>query len=103
MQEGLGWGKSLPIPSFQEMVRNDPHSVPERYVQEGKARPSIDELSPLSSEVPVIHFSLLAKGDEDERRKLDFACMNWGFFQVTNHGIEEEVLHKIKSAEAGFF
>ncbi|WRX12459.1 Non-hem dioxygenase N-terminal domain - like 3 [Theobroma cacao] len=48
-------------------------------------------------------FSLLAKGDGDERRKLDLARKEWGFFQITNHGVADEVLHKMKSAVAAFF
>jgi hypothetical protein len=80
--EPLGWGKSLPVPSVQEMVRKDSQCVPERYIQEHKDRPVETEMCPTSSEIPVINFSLLVNGDEDERRKLDLACKEWGFFQV---------------------
>lgn len=34
LDEGLGWGKSLPVPSVQEMVRNDVECVPERFIQD---------------------------------------------------------------------
>lgn len=82
--EGLGWGKSLPVPSVQEIVRNDPQCVPERYIQQKKDRPLDSELyvPAASSEIPIISFSLLANGDEDELKKLDSACKDWGFFQV---------------------
>ncbi|KAJ0102249.1 hypothetical protein Patl1_06430 [Pistacia atlantica] len=81
-EEGLGWGKSLPVPSVQEIVRNDSQIVPEKYIQERKDRPTLDsEFSPNSSEIPVINFSLLENGDEDELGKLDIACKEWGFFQ----------------------
>ncbi|KAK6929373.1 LOW QUALITY PROTEIN: Isopenicillin N synthase-like, Fe(2+) 2OG dioxygenase domain [Dillenia turbinata] len=102
-EEGLGWGGSLPVPSVQEMVRKDPQSVPKRYIQSDKTRPLTLKVSSISEDIPVINFSRLVKGDEDERRKLDFACTNFGFFQVTDHGIEEEVLQNIKSAVAGFY
>lgn len=79
---GLGWGKSLQVPSVQEMVKNDNHSVPDRYIQEYKDRPLTDELSSTAHEIPVIDFCLLAKRDEDEQKKLNIACKEWGFFQV---------------------
>lgn len=81
--EGLGWGKSLPVPSVQEIVRNDPLRVPEKYIQEQKDRPLDSEFYfPALSEIPIINFSLLANGDEDELQRLDSACKEWGFFQV---------------------
>ena len=80
---GLGWGKSIPVPSVQEMVRNDQDSVPERYIQDYENRPHVNEHAPLTSyEIPVIDFTLLAKKDEDELKKFDLACKEWGFFQV---------------------
>ncbi|KAL9388766.1 hypothetical protein Peur_017371 [Populus x canadensis] len=101
--EVLGWGKSLPVPSVQEMVRKDSQCVPERYIQEHKDRPVETEICPTSSEIPVINFSLLVNGDEDERRKLDLACKEWGFFQITNHDVSEEVIKQMKAAVAAFF
>ncbi|KAK9186586.1 hypothetical protein WN944_017974 [Citrus x changshan-huyou] len=103
--EGLGWGKSLPVPSVQEIVRNDPQCVPERYIQQKKDRPLDSELyiPAASSEIPIISFSLLANGDEDELKKLDSACKDWGFFQLVNHGIAEKVLQDMKAAVAAFF
>ncbi|KAK9189444.1 hypothetical protein WN943_018041 [Citrus x changshan-huyou] len=80
--EELGWGKSLPVPSVQEIVRNDSLCVPERYIQERQNRPDYhSEVSYASSEIPVINMSLLANGDKDELRKFDIACKEWGFFQ----------------------
>lgn len=80
--EVLGWGSSMPVPSVQEIVRNDSRSVPERYIQTYEDRPIDSEAFQVSTEIPVIDFSFLANGDEGEQRKLDFACREWGFFQV---------------------
>ncbi|MBA0872030.1 hypothetical protein Goshw_005031, partial [Gossypium schwendimanii] len=98
-----GWGKSLPVPSIQEIVRSDFQSVPQRYIHENKDRPIISEDLADSLEIPVIDFSFLAKGDEDEVQKLHLACKDWGFFQVINHGVKEEILEKMKAAVAAFF
>ncbi|PPR93369.1 hypothetical protein GOBAR_AA27305 [Gossypium barbadense] len=80
--ENLGWVKSSPVPSVQEIVRSDSQSVPERYVHENnKDGPIVSQDSANSLQIPVIDFSFLAKGDEDEVHKLHLACKDWGFFQ----------------------
>lgn len=80
--EGLGWGSSLPVPSAQELAKNDSQCVPERYIQKLEDRPLHFETCQVSDEIPVINLTKLANGDEDERRNFDFACKEWGFFQV---------------------
>lgn len=51
--------------------------------------------------IPVIDIAELnASGT---RRLLDEACEGWGFFQITNHGIEESVIAGLQSAMAVFF
>ncbi|KAL4339358.1 hypothetical protein GQ457_08G010900 [Hibiscus cannabinus] len=99
------WGKSLPVPSVQELVRNDPRSLPQRYIQLHGDRPVVPDMAMASSssDIPIIDFALLAKGDEHETRNLDLACREWGFFQIINHGMPEEVLLKMKAAIAAFF
>ncbi|KAL9418516.1 hypothetical protein AB3S75_036471 [Citrus x aurantiifolia] len=62
-------------------LRNDPQSVPERYIQDQKDRPLDTEFYPASLKLPVMDF-LLASGDEDEQRKLHSACKESGFFQA---------------------
>ncbi|KAK8542232.1 hypothetical protein V6N12_014833 [Hibiscus sabdariffa] len=102
-EKASDWGKSLPVPSVQELVRNDPHSVPEKYIQHHQDRPVVPDMASSSFDIPIIDFALLAKGDEHETRKLDLACKDWGFFQIINHGVAEEVLLKMKAAIAAFF
>lgn len=75
------YGGSLPAPNVQEMVKNDPSSVPERYVRSPEDMPNCINTIP-SSEIPQIDFSLLLKRRDDELKKLDKACEEWGFFHV---------------------
>ncbi|KAK4277938.1 hypothetical protein QN277_015856 [Acacia crassicarpa] len=79
---GLGWVKSLPVPSVQEMANNDSRTIPHRYIRDHKDRPLLDDkLSPTNpSKIPIIDFSLLAKRDQHELNKLQFPCQDWGFF-----------------------
>lgn len=102
--EGVAvWGKYLQVENVQEMVKKDPSAIPEIYVREEKDKPSVGDDSPLTSEIPVIDFSALISGEECELRKLDKACQDWGFFQIINHGIQEEVLQKVNKGAADFF
>lgn len=49
--------------------------------------------------IPVIDFSKL-HGDENERAQtmalIAQCCQDWGFFQLVNHGISEELLERVK-------
>ncbi|KAK4385406.1 putative 2-oxoglutarate-dependent dioxygenase ANS [Sesamum angolense] len=103
-EEGLGNGISSPVKiSVQELVRSDAKNVPERYIRNPDNRPKSSEIRLVSDDdVPVIDFSLLARGDEDERKKLDVACQEWGFFQIINHGAEEAI-PKMKAAVIDFY
>ncbi|KAK1264770.1 Protein SRG1 [Acorus gramineus] len=85
------------------MVKSDPSNVPEKYIRSSEERPDDANISPLSSQIPVIDMSLLSIGNKDELNKLDFACKEWGFFQIINHGVTEELLQKTKEAANGFF
>ncbi|KAL5567561.1 hypothetical protein UlMin_024136 [Ulmus minor] len=104
VEEGLGWGNSLEVPSVQEIAKNVSEFVPEKYLQEQNDRPIVSVLSHDEiSELPVIDFSLLVNGDEDELNKLDYACKEWGFLQIINHGVAEDVIRNMKAATASFF
>uniref|UniRef100_A0A0D9W2V6 Uncharacterized protein n=1 Tax=Leersia perrieri TaxID=77586 RepID=A0A0D9W2V6_9ORYZ len=75
----------------------------ERYI-----RPDIDRDAVLvehSGEVPVIDLGKLLDGvtGEAEAAVLKFACEEWGFFQLANHGIPEEVIVNIKRDLHKFF
>ncbi|CAL1376102.1 unnamed protein product [Linum trigynum] len=95
-------GGSLPVPNVQQLASSS-NDVPIRYI-----RPEL-ELERVSSDdeyvqVPVIDMRKLAGDDDDgESAKLHSACRDWGFFQVINHGIAEEVILKMKADIQEFF
>ncbi|XP_031276817.1 protein SRG1-like [Pistacia vera] len=97
------YAPSIPVPNVQEMVRKEPAKIPDRYIRNDEDNPPITDMSHLSSEIPVINLSLLSTGETEELNKLDFACKEWGFFQVVNHRIAKEVLQNMKDATAEFF
>lgn len=83
-------GKSILVPSVQELVKNCATEIPERYVRFDQD-PSIilasaDEEDENSNDdklqVPIINLENLITEDEVELKKLHSACQEWGFFQV---------------------
>ncbi|KAG4921928.1 hypothetical protein AAZX31_18G168300 [Glycine max] len=102
MDEAPSFASSLPVPNVQEMVRNNPLQVPERYARSQEELEKVNHMPHLSSEVPVIDLALLSNGNKEELLKLDVACKEWGFFQIVNHGVQEH-LQKMKDASSEFF
>ena len=82
-EEAPTYAPSIPVPNVQELVRKDPFQVPQRYVKDLENRPKDTDMSHLSSLIPVIDLSLLLTGNDEELNKLDLACQQWGFFQVS--------------------
>ena len=54
-----------------------------------------------SIQIPVIDIAELEQ--PATLRALDEACREWGFFQVTHHGVEAAVLHRVQAAARDFF
>ncbi|KAL6336673.1 hypothetical protein AAG906_035987 [Vitis piasezkii] len=98
-EDALTYAGSLPVPNVQEMERSNPMQVPERYIRNQEDMPKTTDAIHLSCEIPVIDLSLLSNGHKEELKKLELACEEWGFFQVVNHGVAEEVLQGMKYKE----
>ncbi|XP_027351293.1 protein SRG1-like [Abrus precatorius] len=103
MEETPTFASSIPVPNVQEMVKNNPLQVPERYLRSQEEMEKVNNKPHLSSEVLVIDLALLSYGNKEEFLKLDIACKEWGFFQIVNHGIQKELLQKMKDTTAEFF
>ncbi|KAI4357406.1 hypothetical protein L6164_001355 [Bauhinia variegata] len=81
-EEGaVNFGKSIIVPSFQELIKQHLSQIPPRYLRSEQEGTSI-----FSHLVPVIDIHKLAHGHGDsadsELEKLHSACRDWGFFQV---------------------
>lgn len=57
-------------------------------------------------ELPLIDLSQLSLGDleqEECQRKIYEAATEWGFFQIVNHGVSEEILSMIRCKQVELF
>ncbi|KAM1655708.1 hypothetical protein ACFX1Q_008560 [Malus domestica] len=99
------YGGSLPVPSVQELVQKPILTIPPRYIQpyhqeiissdhHAHQIPSIDMQKLLSQESTI---------SESELARLHFACQEWGFFQLVNHGVSSSLLEKMKTETQEFF
>ncbi|KAJ6804432.1 S-norcoclaurine synthase 1-like [Iris pallida] len=96
-------GNSLPVPSVQALAStfDSTSDIPERYIRpEAEAEPVADADD--GFELPVIDLRL-AQRSQEECDRLGRACEEWGFFQLVNHGVAEELVDKMKADIAEFF
>lgn len=98
-------GKSVLVPSVQELAKGCLDTVPERYIQHNQDPPILgaddDEFNDL--QVPIINMETLVIGDDLELEKLHSACKEWGFFQLINHGVDTSLVEKFKLETQEFF
>ncbi|MED6106465.1 hypothetical protein PIB30_005099 [Stylosanthes scabra] len=96
------------IDDVQELRKNRPKTIPERFVRDMNERPTpAMALSLPSSDIPVIDFSNLTKGNTEQVQteilKLADACENWGFFQVLNHEVDLTLMEIMEKSSRDFF
>lgn len=77
-------GRSLVVPCVQDIVKENPTTVPKRYVRDDQEPPIITDACSGLPQVPVIDLGRLVSEDlaKPELEKLHHACKDWGFFQV---------------------
>ncbi|CAL4922734.1 unnamed protein product [Urochloa decumbens] len=101
---------SLPVANVQELAeacnsRVDDHQIPERYLSKDPSAEEVVAGDDSTRAIPVIDLDKLldAQSSEEECAKLASACHHWGFFQLINHGVPDEVIGNLMSDVAGFF
>ncbi|KAK4361270.1 hypothetical protein RND71_020222 [Anisodus tanguticus] len=102
--EVVKFGKSLLIPSVQELAKEHLTNIPARYVRPEQESPAISAGAAVPT-VPVIDLQKLISGDSmnSELQKLHSACQQWGFLQVINHGVTPSILENFKREVIAFF
>lgn len=93
---------SLPVPSVQAMVAAGRHApVPPRYLRPDLAADVV--VADDATTIPIIDFQRLLLVDPEESARLHAACQDWGFFQLINHGVPDDVMEAMKASTQSFF
>ncbi|KAK4419282.1 putative 2-oxoglutarate-dependent dioxygenase SLC1 [Sesamum alatum] len=106
---------SLEISQFQKgvkhMYENGIAHVPNKYILPDAERPNVitekSSVNPpdhLNIKLPVIDFAELQGPNRAQvLESLAYACENYGFFQLVNHGIADEIISNMVNASKRFF
>ncbi|CAN4105729.1 unnamed protein product [Withania somnifera] len=92
------------VPCVQELVKKKLVTIPSRYVRGDQDR----SVASSNKEVPIIDMQRLINSNNHdsvnlELQKLHFAAKEWGFFQLTNHGVSCSLVEKMKHEVQVFF
>ncbi|TVU31731.1 hypothetical protein EJB05_23429, partial [Eragrostis curvula] len=99
---------SLPVPSVQELAQTcigSDGQIPERYIRVEEGAEEVIDGHDISSAIPIIDLNRLLdpESSEEECAKLGSACKQWGFFQLINHGVPDDVISNFRNDLTGFF
>ncbi|XP_076904425.1 protein SRG1-like [Bidens hawaiensis] len=97
----INFGRSLIVPSVEELAKQPITKIPPRYVHHDHHHPASGDAQAPS--VPVIDLHCLLAGSSTELNNLHAASKEWGFFQVINHGISESLLEDFKREVLNMF
>ncbi|KAK1285815.1 S-norcoclaurine synthase 1 [Acorus calamus] len=90
---------SLPVDNVQALASKKLGHIPTRYI-----RPET-ETETILRDIPTVDLSKLLdqRSSDEESKNLHFACEEWGFFHLVNHGVGVEVIEKMKLDIKEFF
>lgn len=100
-------GRSLPVDNVQALAASgNLGEIPHRYI-----RPEImsdvdgEDADADADDIPIVDLRRLTDlvSSAGEAAKLKMACEEWGFFQLINHGVAEEVMRRMKVDIEEFF
>ncbi|KAL8172437.1 hypothetical protein V2J09_024241 [Rumex salicifolius] len=86
-----------PIVRVQSLSESGIRTVPDRYIKPEPERPIKEDDVVEAANIPIIDL-----GTADVK-KVREACEEWGFFQITNHGIRPELMNRAREAWREFF
>ncbi|XVE88716.1 hypothetical protein DITRI_Ditri19aG0091300 [Diplodiscus trichospermus] len=103
--KAINFRSSLTVPCVQKLAK-ELTTIPSRYIRSNLEHLLSDVADAGSMpQIPVIDLERLISEDtaDSELTKLDFACKEWGFFQLVNHGVSCSLVEKLKREVKDFF
>ncbi|KAJ1280365.1 hypothetical protein BS78_04G226800 [Paspalum vaginatum] len=103
---------SLPVTNVQVLAETcnskrvgDDLQVPERYLTKDPNAEEVVAGGDSNCAIPIIDLNRLVdpRSSSSECAKLVSACHDWGFFQLINHGVADQVIGNLKSDVVEFF
>ncbi|XP_058772284.1 protein DMR6-LIKE OXYGENASE 1-like [Vicia villosa] len=91
--------------SFQLANESSPLSLTPKFILPQSKRPNLSEVQSLDL-IPIIDLSYSHGNNHSSLEvvhKISKACEEFGFFQIVNHGVPEQVCHKMMKAITDFF
>lgn len=92
--------------TFQLARDNNPISLSQTFVLPEQQRPNLSQVTTLSS-IPIVDLSLDQNQGGDQLSKLvkeiSLACEEYGFFQIINHGVPQDLCKRTMKAVEDFF
>ncbi|KAK3153277.1 hypothetical protein QOZ80_2BG0170150 [Eleusine coracana subsp. coracana] len=100
-------GESLPVPNVQALAQTcigSATQIPKRYIRMEEGGEEVISHN-ISAAIPIIDLNRLLdpQSSKEESAKLGSACKQWGFFQLINHGVPDDVISNFKSDMTEFF
>ncbi|XP_061337718.1 probable 2-oxoglutarate-dependent dioxygenase SLC1 [Gastrolobium bilobum] len=92
----------------KQLVESGLHTIPKKYILPASDRPVTNTEHPnvakQNLELPIIDFSdLLGPSRPQALQSLANACERYGFFQLVNHGISDEIIKSMMDVSGRFF
>ncbi|XP_051133375.1 jasmonate-induced oxygenase 4-like [Andrographis paniculata] len=89
----------------QHLSESGIQKIPEVFVRPPSERPNFKGDADVVVEIPVIDMSELLHSSTKEKAMamLDKACKEWGFFQLVNHGVNSELMSRMRETWIDFF
>ncbi|AES60686.2 putative flavanone 3-dioxygenase [Medicago truncatula] len=96
------------LKGVKQLVDNGLHMVPKKYILPPSERPAKNtedsNFGKQNLQLPIIDFSdLIGPNRPQVLQSLANACERYGFFQVVNHGISEDVINNMMDVCGNFF
>ncbi|KAK1409361.1 hypothetical protein QVD17_35887 [Tagetes erecta] len=96
-----------PVIRVQSLSETNTTLIPDQYIKPPPDRPTLISSNPSNINIPLIDLEQLNNREQNVReetlQQISDACREWGFFQVINHGLKDELVDGVREIWREFF